>query len=116
MVKSKKGNREDRFSTTDRYGIGTEKVIEDITVIPPSHLLKERGCALTGGLFLKKLNMFLDGYYRGEVVLGRSREMEPIDWGVSGVDRSPHQFFTDYPPIVREDPFTIFKETRPVKR
>lgn len=108
--------RPERKSTVDRFGNSLVDVVEDVRVVPPSHLLKEQGCASTGGGFLKALNKFLDDYYTGKVVLGRSREMSPIEWEFTGVDRSYHRFFMTYPPIIRRDPFTVFKEQRVVKR
>ncbi len=77
--------------------------------------MKHEGCALTGGAFLKEINQFLDEYYDGKVVMGRVRSAKPIEWDDTGVDRSPYQFFMDYPPIVRCEPLTVFKETKVVK-
>jgi len=111
-----KWDRPERRSTTDEYGVGTVEVEEDVVVVPPSHLLREKGCALTGGAFLKAINKFLDDYYDGKAVLGRIREAEDVVWEDSGVDRSYYQFFMEYPVIVRRDPFTVFKETRMVKK
>ncbi|HUV31688.1 MAG TPA: hypothetical protein VMY05_11450 [Acidobacteriota bacterium] len=109
-------SRPERKSTTDRQGVGTERVEEDVLVVPPSFLLQEQVCSLSGGPFLKKLQAFLEAYYDGRAVLGRVRGADSIEWDDTGISRSPHGHFMDYPPIVREHPFTVFKETRPVKR
>jgi len=91
---------EERRSTTDLKGNSLVEVEEEVRVVPPSHLLKEQGCALTGGGFLKAINRFLDDYYEGKVVLGRIRSAKPIDWDQELCDRSPYQFFMENPVIV----------------
>lgn len=89
---------------------------EEFLVVPPSHLLREQGCALTGGAFLKAMNAFFHEYYEGRVVMGSIKDSTSVIWEDSGVDRSPLKFFTDYPPIIRDEPRTIFKERKPIKR
>ena len=116
ISKSELRKKRERASTTDRYGNATVEVKEDIRVVPPSHLLKHHVSWDTGGAFQRALEQFLDDYYDGVVVLGRLANGSPIEWQYTGVDRSFHQFFEEYPPIVRNDPSKIFKETRPTKR
>ena len=65
---------------------------------------------------IRALERFLDQYHTGTVVLGRLRGARLIEWEFTGVDRCYHPFFEEYPPIIRDDPFTVFKETRPAKR
>ena len=69
----------------------------------------------TGEPSLKRLEQFFDDDHQGKVVLVCLRGAGPIDWDDVGVSTCYHPFFAKYLSIVCDDPFTLFKETRPVK-
>jgi len=78
--------------------------------------LEPKVCCLTGGPFLKRLEKFLDLYYEGKVVMGRLSGSPPIDWEDFGAYGCYNPFLAKHRHVVHDDPFTLFKETRPVKR